>query len=125
MLKIPLYYKLNCQFSWSKVSFLCSFLQLHHVEVVKWHQVSVSSEDKECAIRADLGGVAVASAGGDRDDAAAYIAWRPAHLRRPRHSIAHAVHVPQLSLLHLLVVRIEALVGILDNETGLHGHGGR
>ena len=86
--------------------------------------MSVATEDEKCTIAADLGRVAITGTRRDRNNAVAYVtsSWRETS-RVWSHGLAHSVNVgAQLSLLHLLVVGIEALIGVLNYETGLHGH---
>ena len=87
-------------------------LELNHVQVVERHKVSVTSEDVHVALGVDDRDVAIAGRGLSASNQAKFvlvvvcrIMVEPAKL---------------LPLLHLLMVLVEALVGVLNNERVHH-----
>ena len=92
-------------------------VELQHVEVVEWHEVPIAAEDIHVTLGVLDRTVTVASG------------WLPALDETKftlmcllRALVESGVREPalSLSLLHALVVRVKALVGILDNERAGH-----
>lgn len=94
-------------------------LELNHVEVVKWHEVAVAAEDVHEALGILDCAVAVARGGLPALDEAEFT------LMCVLCGVVTVCVVEATRSLSLLVVRLKALVGVLNDERIAHGNGGR
>ena len=89
--------------------------------------MSISSEHKHEAVAADLGRVAISSCwlnALNNSEVGGVNAWGLAHALKGSALASHGVvhgGSSKLSPSHLLEVGLERLVGVLDDETVLHG----
>ena len=88
-------------------------LELNHVQVVERHQMSVTAKDVHVALGVDDGNMSITSSRLDSSDEAKFVLVSVCGVM--------VVHAVLLSLLHLLGVLVEALVGVLDDESVHHG----
>ena len=87
-------------------------LELNHVQVVEWHEVTITAEDVHVALGVDDADVAVTSGGLSAADETKFV-----FVDRGV-GVVPSAELP--SLLHLLVVLVERLVGVLDQERVHH-----
>lgn len=87
-------------------------LELNHVQVVEWHEVTITAEDVHVALGVDDADVAVTSGGLSAADETKFV-----FVARGV-GVVPSAELP--SLLHLLVVLVERLVGVLDQERVHH-----
>lgn len=89
-------------------------LQLDHVQVVERHQVSVAAKDVHVAFGVDEADVTVAGRRSSASDQAKFVFVLVRGVVVVRSKL--------LSLLHLLVVQVEAVICILNDERAHHRH---
>lgn len=95
----------------SSVSLFARSIELNHVEVVEWHEVSVASEDVHETSGVLDRTVAVASCWLSAVDETEFTLMCLLCAVMPV-----GAHARCLSLAHDLVVSVKALVGVLDDE---------
>lgn len=99
----------------SQIVSLPSSLQLDHVQVVERHQVSITAENVHVALRINDRNMAVTGRGLCASDQTEFVFVVMC-------SIMVVGATELLSFLHLLMIQVEALVGILNDERVHHGH---
>jgi len=109
-----LYFVSSVPLSSQIVSLRCS-LQLDHVQVVERHQMSITAENVHVALRINDRNMAVTGRGLCASDQTEFVFVVMC-------SIMVVGATELLSFLHLLMIQVEALVGILNDERVHHGH---
>ena len=92
---------------------LSSLLELNHVQVIERHKMPITSEDVHVAFGVDDRNMAITSSGLGTSDQAKFV------------FVAGSVVIETaklLSLFHLLVILIKAMVSVLDDEGVHHRH---